>query len=130
MPNKRPYFLGTDATTDVWPQQGDYPQGPRFINLAAVNPRTILGGDGGSYEVSDQTVSPRGSKNVIWSSEGYTFNGNTIAALSAAQKKVTGTHATNIGVAGALDFSPYRNLTLAINLTTFTGGTSIQFELD
>lgn len=127
----RPYFQGFDGTADEVPLQVDSPQNLAFAAVAGTNYRTILGADGNSYVVMDMGVTTRGMKNVIWSSEGYvTPLGVTVNALTAAQKKATGNQATNIGGTAILDFSPYKTVGIMINVSTFTGGTSIQFELD
>ena len=139
MPQKRPYGAIFDNTLDIpLPQQVDDPINLSLVAAAATNRRTLAGGDSNLYDVADQAVAIRGTKSIIWSSEGYTHRGVTIPALTTAQKKATGSSATNI--AGAtppagftlpttLDFSPYRNLTLVINMSAISG-TSIQFELD
>lgn len=141
--NKRPYFLYYDGTADVpITDQVDHPTTLEFLPGAGANRRTIAGSDGNVYVVADRTVVPRGNKSIIWSSEGYTTNGVSIPALTTAQKKANGSAATNINAAisagnvpsgmtvpTTLDFSPYRNLTLMLNLSALTG-TSIQFEID
>jgi hypothetical protein len=167
MPLKRPYLQWFDTTLDIPIQtQSDDPANLRSNPVATANARSILGGDGNVYTIGDLAVGPRGSKNIIWSSEGYTSLGNTltampgggvgtgaatpnaqayngvaIPALTAAQKKATGTTGSatlgNIGtLLGAtpppLDFSPYRQIVAIFNLISFTGGASpsIQFEID
>lgn len=139
MPQKRPYGAIFDNTLDIpLPLQVDDPVGLQLLSAAAANKRTIAGGDANLYDVADQTVAVRGTKSIIWSSEGYTHRGVTVPALTTNQKKATGSSATNIAAAvpptgmtlpTTLDFSPYKNLTLVINLSAITG-TSIQFELD
>jgi len=141
---KRPYNTPFDNSGDIPIQTvGDDPANLRFLPAPAVNARTIFGGDQQSYVVGDVAFSPRGSKNVIWSSEGYTTNGYTVPALTAVQKRATGSANTNIALAtfagtstllatppsGVLDFSPYRAVVLMVNLSAITG-TSIQYELD
>lgn len=131
--NKRPYFVYFDGSTDIpIQQQVDDPQSLRFIPQAAANARSILGADGNTYVVADETVAPRGSKNIVWSSEGYTSLGVAIPALTANQKKATGDQTANVGANTVLDFSAYRALLLVANLTGFTGGSSptIQYEID
>lgn len=131
--NKRPYTVYFDASADIpIQQQVDDPANLRFVPQAGANARSITGLDGNTYVVMDETVNPRGTKALIWSSEGYTTNGNTITALTANQKKATGNQATNIGAGAVLDFSAYRNLLLVANLVSFTGGSSptIQYEID
>lgn len=169
MPVKRNWGAVFDTTLDIPIQtQVDNPAATRADTLLSINPRTVLGGDNFPYNVGDLPVAPRGAKNIIWSSEGYTTIGNnlaaapssgfgpqgnaltaaapgiaiggvTIPALTANQKKTTGSAISattgNIGtILGAtpppLDFSPYRSLDAVITLSTFTGGTSIQFEID
>ncbi len=165
---KTNYQQWFDSTADIPVQsQASNPAGTRFDPIASANPRSILGADGLPYNIADFSVSPRGSKNIIWSSEGYQSLGNnlanvpsggfgglgtivsvpnttalnnvTIPALTATQKRTTGSAISattgNIGtILGAtppaLDFSPYRSLDAVITLSTFTGGTSIQFEID
>ncbi len=166
---KTNYLQWFDATADIPVQnQANNPAATRFDPIASMNARTILGADALPYNIGDFAVSPRGAKNIIWSSEGYVSNGNnlnavpstgfgtsgtlltaaspgialngvTIPALTATQKKTTGSAISattgNIGtILGgtppALDFSAYRSLDAVITLSTFTGGTSIQFELD
>ena len=132
---KRPYIMGSDATTDRIPTQVDVPGSTSFANRAGTNLRTIIGADGNSYQVADASVTQRGQKNIVWSSEGFTSQLNAatpVPALTAAQKRATGNQATNVGANAILDCSPYRNLLLMINLASFTGGTSptIQFEFD
>jgi hypothetical protein len=134
MPQKRPYLSWFDSSLDIpVQQQGDDPAGLQFVPIAATNKRTITGGDSNPYVVSDLGVNARGSKSVIWSSEGYTYNGVTVAALTANQKKATGSHVANAGgtlgtVAGSLDLSPYRAVSLFVVLTSFTGGTTPNFQ--
>jgi hypothetical protein len=153
---KRPYFVGFDGTGDIMvPNQLDDPMNARFIPNLAANQRSILGSDGNVYMVADKSVRPVGSKNIIWSSEGYpslgnnltdstspaavpnanAANGVTIPAVTSTQKKATGSSATNIGTllgatAPKLDFGAFRSLDAVITLSTFTGGTSIAFEID
>lgn len=134
--NSRPYFVWYDSTADnVLPLQGDNPAGSEFLPIGSANRRSVLSGNGNNYAVGDMTVAPRGVKSIVWSSEGYTVNGNVIPALTVAQKKATGSQVTNAGgtigtIAGALDTSAYRDLILFVNFISFTGGTSIQFEYD
>lgn len=139
MPQKRPYGLWFDNTLDIPIQsQVDDPAGLQFIPAAASSKRFVAGSDGNVYLVADQSMNIRGSKAIVWSSEGYTTNGIAVPALTVNQKKATGSSATNIAGATVpsgmtlpttLDLSPYRNLTLVVNLSTLTG-TSIQFEID
>jgi hypothetical protein len=80
--NKRPYLQWFDATLDIPIQdQVDDPANLRLTPVAAANARSILGGDGNVYTVSDFSVNPRGSKNIVWSSEGYNSLGNNLSAL-------------------------------------------------
>jgi hypothetical protein len=132
--NLLPPFMWTDGTSDRIPEQVFVPGTPNFLPQAGTNTRTIVGADGNSYVVADATVNPRGAKNIVWSSEGYTgVNFKTpVAPLTAAQKKASGNQATNAGSGVILDTSAYSNLLLMINVSAFTGGTSpsIQFEYD
>lgn len=132
--NQLPAFMWSDATSDRIPEQVYLPGVPDFLPRAGANTRTITGADGNTYTVADATVNPRGAKNIVWSSEGYTGSNfaTPVAALTAAQKKASGNQATNAGSGAILDCSAYSNLLLMINVSAFTGGTSptIQFEFD
>lgn len=132
--NQLPAFMWSDATTDRIPEQVYLPGVPDFIPRAGANTRTITGADGNTYTVADATVNPRGAKNIVWSSEGYTGTNfaTPVGALTAAQKKASGSQVTNAGTGAVLDCSAYRSLLLMVNLASFTGGTSptIQFEYD
>lgn len=116
----------------------DDPIGNQFLTVGSANKRTLIGGSGQAGLVGDQTVNARNAKNIVWSSEGYNFNGATMAAVTVAAKKATGTSATQTStsvlpsgftIPTLLDFSPYSTLMIVINLTAITG-TSMQFELD
>ena len=133
--NSRPWFSWFDGTADIpISTAGDNPANTEFLPIQGVNRRVITGGDTKSYAVGDLTVASRGAKNIIWSSEGYTSNLNVVVpALTANQKKATGSHVTNAGgtistVASALDFSPYRAAHAVIVLASFTGGASPSFQ--
>ncbi|MFL5623980.1 MAG: hypothetical protein ACJ788_00100 [Ktedonobacteraceae bacterium] len=138
MANKRPYFQWFDGTlSQPIQQQGDDPLNAQFVPYGVANQRALTGKDNNLYTVADMTTNNRGAKNIIWSSEGFNDNGVTIPALTANQKKATGSHIANAGgalgtVAGSLDFSPYRALGVIAVLTSFTAGTtpSLQFEID
>lgn len=132
--NQLPAFMWTDTTTDRVPEQVFLPGVPDFLPQAGANSRTITGADGNTYTVADATVNPRGAKNIVWSSEGYTGTNyqTAVPALTAAQKKASGSQVTNAGTGAILNCSAYRGLLLMVNLASFTGGTSpsIQFEFD
>lgn len=139
MPNRRPYGMLYDqyANTPVQSQL-DSPATTEFLPPAASNRRAIVGADGNVYYVADESVTTRGAKNVVWSSEGFTLNGVTVPALSALQKRTTGSQNTSLAAATPpsgftmptiLDCSPYKALSLIVSLTAITG-TSIAFELD
>jgi hypothetical protein len=125
--SKTTFFMGTDTTDDRVPDQNLDPyQG--FAFQAAANLRTING-----VLIADKTFTHRGSKSVLWSSEGYTFEGGaSLPALTAPQKLASGTHNTNAGGTAPLDLSPYRSLLLLVSLATLSGGSSpsIQFGLN
>lgn len=136
--NTRPWFSWFDGTADIpLSTVGDNPANAEFLPIGSAN-RRLINQAGTTYAIGDLTVASRGAKNIIWSSEGYTSNlNNVIPALTANQKKATGSHVANAGgtlgtVAGALDLSPYRAITLFVVLTSLTGGTtpSFQPELD
>jgi len=148
--NKRPYTLWYDNSADLpVPTQGDNPQNDQFVPIAAQNVRTVYDSTATPYTLADMGINVRGGKNIIWSSEGFvTASGITVPALTATQKKTTGSFATNFSSALAtiggtalsalspaltaptyLDLSPYKNLLLILNLSSITG-TSIQFEID
>lgn len=146
---KRPYSQFYDASGDLpLGNQVDNPVLLETVPSFVANRRTVVGSDGNAYVVADQAISARGSKNVIWSSEGFTQNGISIPALTTNQKKANGTHATNYVTASAtcvspsgqalpsgvtlpayLDLSPYRNISIVLNLSAITG-TSLAFEFD
>src|SRR4029077_2596587 len=120
------FFMLSDATTDRVPQQNlDGVEG--FAIQGAANLRSVNG-----QMVSDSTVNPRGAKNIVWCSEGFTLLGKSINALTGAEKMANGTHAINIGVAAPLDFSAYHRVIAMISLTSLTAGStpSITFEID
>lgn len=122
---KVPEFMSMDGTDDRLPRQ-NYDPNSGFSLQAAANFRTI-----NNRKVSDATVTHRGSKNLIWSSEGFTVNNVTLQALTAAQKRASGNQ--NINLAGAvLDLSPYKRLLILANLTGISGGSSpsLQFALN
>lgn len=142
MPSKRPYGQWFDNTLDIPVQaQVDDPAGLQFIPTAASNKRNIQGSDSNVYMVADHAMNPRGAKNIIWSSEGFSYNGVTIPAVTTAAKKVTGaatgtgsnfalaTYVSPMVAPTVLDLSPYRSISIMINLSAITG-TSIQFEFD
>lgn len=115
-----------------------------FVTSGAQNRRALLNSNGQAYPVADMGVNPRGAKNIVWSSEGYIWNGVTISALTTNQKKATNSSTTTIATTQTLpnvapnaislpttlDFSAYGGgLLLVVNLSAITG-TNIQFELD
>jgi hypothetical protein len=133
----------TQVHDDIGPIQGqlDNPVAREFTTQAAENVRSIVASNGRITRIGDGAVVPKGTKRIIWSSEGYTYRGVTIPALTAAQKKATGSVATNISAASlptgftlptTLDLSPARYLALVVSYTSLTGGSSptIAFELD
>lgn len=148
--NKRPYTMWFDNSADLpIPTQGDNPQNDQFVPISAQNIRTVYDSGAQPYTLAEMGINPRGAKNIIWSSEGYTTDkGITVPALTTTQKKTTGSFATNFSTTLAtiggtalgslspaltaptsLDFSPYKNLVLVLNLASLTG-TSITFEVD
>ena len=138
----RPYAQIYDSNDNTPVQtQLDNPAAGEFTTEIAVNAHTYYGASGREFRIADGSVSPRGSKRIVWSTEGYNWHGIAIPALTAGQKAATGSSATNIGAATppggvtlptVLDFSFYRYLQLILVLTSLTGGSSptIQFELD
>lgn len=124
---KTSYLQWFDSTADIPLQaQASNPANVRFDPIAAVNSRAVLGQDNNVWNVADYAVAPRGTKNIIWSSEGYNSLGNNlntfpnagistqapspqnqaynavaIPALTAAQKTASGSTASattgNIG---------------------------------
>lgn len=146
MPPQRPYPQEYDqyANTPVQTQL-DNPLTTEFLPMAAANRRLLPAGNGNAYAVADGSVNIRGSKQIIWSSEGWTsVHGLVYPALTTNQKKATGTSALNhtgptfnssatlpsgITIPTYIDFSPYRSLLLLINFISITG-TSVTFELD
>lgn len=145
---KRTYPGITDLDDRVLPGQSDSPENLAHYASHATNIHQVVGGDNLLYTVADPGSVPHGAKTILWSSEGFTYRGVKYSALTANQKKATGTSALNLatGVSAAsqgalpagftlptqLDVSPYHNLVMMIAVTSFTGGTSpsIQFEFD
>ncbi len=137
----RPYAQIYDSNHNSPIQtQLDNPLAEEFVTGAALNARSLVDAAGRVMRVGDQGVAPRGSKSIIWSSEGYNWNGITVPALTNAQKAASGSVATNINAAQPkggisastpLAFSYYRYLQLILVLSSFTGGTSpsIAFSL-
>ena len=141
------YRPNTDLTDRVLPGQSQNPETLEFLSTPASNRRAHVDGNGALYFSGDETVHARGTKAILWSSEGFTREGVTYPALTAAQKRATGSSALTFAgsvvpaanVSGTLpqgftlptsvDTSLYNSLTLVITVLTLTG-TSIQFELD
>lgn len=133
----------TQIHDDIGPisPQLDSPTTREFVTQAAESVRSVVAKDNKTTRIGDASVAPRGTKRILWSSEGYTYRGVSIPALTAAQKKVTGSVATSIAAASpptgftipnTLDLSPARYLALVVGYTSLTGGSSptIAFELD
>jgi hypothetical protein len=141
---RRPYQQIYDQIGNVPISGGqlDSPLTEEFVTIEAKNVRTLIDAQNRTYDVGDTAVSPKGTKHIVWSSEGFTYRGLAIPALTATQKKASGTIATNFGAApshpsklvipSVLDFSLFRYLQLVVVFTSFTSGStpSIQFELD
>jgi hypothetical protein len=142
MSARRPYAQIYDANENVPVEmQVDSPLTSEFVTIEAKNVHSVIDPQNRTMHVGDAAVNPHGNKSVIWSSEGYSYRGVPVPALTSAQKAASGTDATNIALAPShsgftipttLDLSFYRSLLLMLVLTSFTGGTSpsIQFELD
>jgi len=144
MPNTRPYQQIYDGSTArTIGTVTDNPASSEFLPIGAQNRRAVLGTSGQGYGISDLGTNPRGAKNIIWSSEGYTWNGVTITPLTANQKKATNSSTSTIATAQTLpnvapnaitlptmlDVSAYSGIVLVVNMSAITG-TSIQFEYD
>jgi hypothetical protein len=72
--------------------QADSPQSSEFLPVAACNRRLIKSAGDRSYAVSDLSVAPRGSRHLLWSSQGgIQEDGTAIVALSSDQQKAAGT---------------------------------------
>jgi hypothetical protein len=136
---QRPYFLVYDGTESLpLPNQSDDPVNTRFVPQGTANARTVWDSNQNPYTIGDGTVRPHAGKDIIWSSEGWTFRGLSINALTGTQKLTTNNQSANFVNAPALadqatlDFSPYNTLMLSLVFSSFTGGTSpaIVFELD
>jgi hypothetical protein len=139
MPTVRPYSQVYDGSTArTIGTIVDNPVATEFLPVAAASKRTLLGANGQPYAVADMAINHRGAKNIIWSSEGYTWNGVSISALSVNAKKATGSSATQsttttlptgITVPATLDVSAYREVVAVVSLLSITG-TSFQPEID
>jgi hypothetical protein len=139
MTNMRPYQQWYDGSTArTIGMVGDNPTNNEFLLIGTANRRVQLGTNGQGYAIADLAVNNRGAKNIIWSSEGYTWNGVPISAVTVANKKATGSSATqsttstlpsSITVPTVLDVSPYRAIVAVVSLLTITG-TSFQPEID
>lgn len=130
--NERPYALWYDySASNPITLQGDNPLNDEFLPIKAENRRALTDLNGLTYNVGDLAVAPHGTRTIVWSSEGYSFRGVTIPALTGAQKLATGKSGTT-NFNALLDLSAYKTLTMVTVLTSFTGGTTptFQFELD
>lgn len=139
---RRPYSQLYD-NNDTSPVGGqlDSPLTTEFVTTSAENVRSVIDSVGRIYRLGDAGVAPRGTKRILWSSEGYNYRGIAVPALTTAQKKTSGSITTNISAAPSkpgftipanLDFSSCHYLSLVVILSALSGGTSpsIQFELD
>jgi hypothetical protein len=138
MPNKPYGAIYDGSTARTVGNVIDDPAGNQFLTVGSANKRTIVSGSGQASLVGDATMNHRGAKNIVWSSEGYTYNGVAVTAVTVAAKKTTGASTVQTTTAplpggftlpATLDFSAYSTLVLIVNLSAITG-TSIQFELD
>jgi hypothetical protein len=144
---RRGYPQGYDSSSSLISGQLDSPETNEFTTQKAENVRSIIGPNKSLYHVGDAAVSPRGAKHIIWSSEGYSYRGANVPALTATQKWHTGLASTNTSLAtssngsplpptftvpATLDFSPYRYLQLISVFTSIAGSStpSLQFEID
>jgi hypothetical protein len=144
---RRGYAQNFDVNGTLITGPLDSPETNEFATQRAENIRSVIGAKRALYHVADGSVAPRGTKRIVWSSEGYAYRGAKIPVLTANQKKATGSATTNSSLAklpdgtslpsgftvpSVLDFSPYRYLQLFLVFTSVAGsGTpSLQFELD
>lgn len=137
--NIRPYQQWYDGSTArTIGMIGDNPTNNEFLLIGTANRRVQLGTNNQAYAIGDLAVNNRGAKNIIWSSEGYIWNGITMSAVTVANKKLTGSSATQsttltlpsgLTVPTTLDVSPYRAVVAVVSLLTITG-TSFQPEID
>lgn len=127
MSNNSAFFVRADASTDRVPNQGLDPYNG-FGCVSLWNRRTV-----GTEIIGEAGFTHRGAKNIVWSSEGWTpASGTAVVAVTAAQKRATGNHNTNLGGTAALDTSAFRALLIMVSLTGISGGSSpsIQFGLN
>lgn len=144
----RTYLQAQDKSGEIVSNQVESALNTVFLPASAANYRTVINGSGQTQAMADTAVGIRGSKQIIWSSEGFTnSNGVVFPAVTTNQKKATNTSTgTNMAAPSAtlsggspvpsgwttpaaIDFSPYKSLLFLLNVTTVTG-TSMQWELD
>lgn len=124
-----PYIQAYDRSGDApLATQSLNPATQEFLAVPSYNRRALLDQASTTMNVGELGVVPRGTKHILWSSEGYTPLGNSSASTAAVVAQ-SGARKIATNNSGAIDVSMVRNLVLAVSLTAITG-TSIQFELD